>query len=442
MTGRLLKDLADQMPPVRLPDDLWVAGRRRRQRRRFSYAVAAVVVLLLALALPELAAHRRAVELPADRPGAVPSRVEIPHLWQAAVGQWPAGPGGRAALLFFTGKTRYLESTGVAVGIDGSYRLIYQDIGEGNGILTPDGRYYVRAGLRMLDLTTGEERQLSGDAIWGEPLAWSPDGTELLIGVSNDDGVITYGDDATPDNDPDKLDDLVAIDMRTGERRFVAVGRLNSYTAAAWSPDGTRIAVEGPVGRGDTGRRLSVLDARTGAPVWTRDVPLTQGLAGRGAWSPDGRRLALFAFDGCTYDCDQAGYDARRHRVEQIDPTTGEVVGAPVPLAGVPFRAIGWRGAGDLVFTYAPDGTGHPHVALVALRPDGTVDTLVETPVGVSDVDLPDDLVRAGAFGGPAPQPSIWAAPAWAYLIAAVPLLCVLWLVRRLRRRRPQAARV
>jgi dipeptidyl aminopeptidase/acylaminoacyl peptidase len=234
---------------------------------------------------------------------------------------------------------------------------------------------------------------------------------------------------------------MVAIDMRTGERRFVAVGRLNSYTAAAWSPDGTRIAVEGPVGRGDTGRRLSVLDARTGAPEWTHDIPLTRGLAGRGAWSPDGQRLALFAFDGCTYDCDQAGYDARRHRVEQVDPTTGEVVGAPLPLAGEPFRAIGWRGGRDLVFTYAPDGTGHPHVTLVALRPDGTIDTLVETPVGVSNVDLPDDLVRAGAFGGRAPQPSIWAAPAWAYLIAAVPLLCVLWLVRRVRRRR-QAARV
>ena len=326
---RMLRELADEMPPARLPDDLWRAGRRLRQRRRFGYAVAAVLVLVLALALPEWAAHRRAAVVPADRPGAVPSRVEIPHLWQATVDQWPAGPGGPAALVFFTGKTRYFEGTGVAVGVNGSYRLIYQEIGESDGILTPDGRYYVAQGMRMVDLSTGEERQLSGEPIWGDPLAWSPDGTELLVGVSNDDQVITYGDDAIPDNDPEKPDDLVAVDIRTGARRLVAVGRLNSYTTAAWSPDGTRIAVEGPTGRGDTGRRLSVMDARTGTPLWTKDVPLTLGLAGRGAWSPDGRQLALFAFDGCGYGCDLVATNNRRWRVEVADAATGDVVERP-----------------------------------------------------------------------------------------------------------------
>ncbi|MEV4620119.1 WD40 repeat domain-containing protein [Asanoa sp. NPDC049573] len=445
MTGRLLKDLADEMPPARLPDDLWAAGRRRRQRRRLSYAVTAVVVLVLAVALPDLVAHRRAAEVPADRPGAVPSRVEIPHLWQAKVGQWPAGAGGQAALVFSTSKTRYFEGTGVAVGVDGSYRLIYREIGEDAGLLTPDGRYYVRGGLRLLDLTTGEERQLSGEPIWGVPLAWSPDGSELLIGVSNDDGVITYGDDNVPDNDPEKPDDLVAVDMRTGARRLVAVGRFNSYTAAAWSPDGTRIAVDGPVGRGDTGRRISVMDAHTGAPVWTRDVPQTLGLAGRGAWSPDGRRLALFAFDGCVNICDPSGYDARRWRVEQADPATGELVGAPLPLAATPETAVGWRDGRDLVFTYSPNDSADPQVTLVALRPDGTLDTLVDTPVGVSGLEIPENLLRAGAFGGPAAHPSMWAAPAWAYLLAAVPVLLLLWIVRgvvrRARRRRRKRER-
>ncbi|GAA1868131.1 PD40 domain-containing protein [Asanoa iriomotensis] len=437
MSDRLLKEIADEMPPVRLPDDLWAAGRRLRQRRRFGYAVAAVAVLVLVVALPGLAAHRRAALVPADGRGAVPSGVDLPHFWQAKVGQWPAGPGGPAALVFYTGKTRYFESTGVAVGVSGSYRLIYQDIGEGSGLLTPDGRYYVRPGLRMLDLTTGEERQVAGDPILGQPLAFSPDGTELLVGVSNDDGVIVYGDDAVPDNDPDKPDDLVAVDLRTGARRFVAVGRLNSYTAAAWSPDGTRIAVEGPVGRGDTGRRLSVMDARTGEPFWSLDVPLTQGLAGPGAWSPDGRQLALFAFDGCTNTCDQAGYLARSWRVEQVDAATGLPRGeAAVALRGEPGRAIGWRDGRDLVFTYLPDPGGEPRTTLVALGPAGRLDTLVDTPAGVSGLEVAADLVEVGAYGGPVPHPSIWAAPAWAYLLAAAPVALVVWIVRAVRRRR------
>jgi hypothetical protein len=436
----MLEDLADEMPPARLPDDLWQAGRRLRQRRRFGYAVAAVLVLVLAVALPEWAAHRRAAVVPADRPGAVPSRVELPHLWQAKVGQWPARPGGPAALVFFTGQTRYFEGTGVAVGANGSYRLIYQEIGEGDGMLTPDGRYYVGPGLRLLDLTTGKERQLSGEPFWGEPLAFSPDGTELLIGVSNDDGVITYGDDAIPDNDPEKPDDLVAVDMRTGARRFVAVGRMNSYTTAAWSPDGTRIAVEGPTGRGDTGRRLSVMDARTGTPLLTVDnFAPDRRLAGRAAWTPDGERLAILSFDGCAR-CDLAGETARRWRLELADPDTGDLTGSPVPIDGLAGEVVGWRDGRDAVLTYGPSRTEYDHRTLVALRPDGTVDTLVDTPPGVYNLELPADLLRVGSFGGSPTAPSPWAAPVWAYLIVAAPFLLAFWILRRVRRRRQRAA--
>ncbi|GIF66857.1 hypothetical protein Ais01nite_48920 [Asanoa ishikariensis] len=432
-----LKELADEMTPARLPDDLWGAGRRLRRRRRVGYALAAVLVLVLAVTLPEWAAHRRAAIVPADRPGAVPSRVETPHLWQAKVGQWPAGPGGPASLVFFTGQTRYLEGTGVVVGTNGSYRLIYQKVGEGDGMLTPDGRHYVGPGLRLLDLTTGDERQLSGEPIWGEPLAFSPDGTELLIGVNNDDGVITYGDDTVPDNDPEKPDDLVAVDLRTGERRFVAVGRMNSYTTAAWSPDGTRIAVEGPVGRADVGRRLSVMDARTGAPLWTVDnFAPDRRLAGRAAWTPDGGLLAVLGFEGCVNACDQAGESARRWRLDLVDAGTGNVVAQPVPIEGLPGEVVGWRDGRDAVLTYTPVRAEPDHRTLVALRPSGEVDTLVDTPPGVYNLEVPDDLLRSGSFGGTPPTPSPWAAPAWAYLLVASPFLLVLWIFRRRRQRR------
>ncbi|MEK8109911.1 hypothetical protein NKG94_46770 [Micromonospora sp. M12] len=56
-----------------------------------------------------------------------------PWLWQATVGQRPAGP---AALVFFTERTRYFESTGVLVDRDGAYRLIPIGIAEGHGLLS------------------------------------------------------------------------------------------------------------------------------------------------------------------------------------------------------------------------------------------------------------------------------------------------------------------
>ncbi|MEV4532447.1 hypothetical protein AB0J82_01290 [Asanoa sp. NPDC049518] len=433
---RELKELADEMTAARLPDDLWSVGRKLRRRRRVGYALAAVLVLVLAVTLPEWAAHRRAAIVPADRPGAVPSRVEIPHLWQAAVGQFPAGAGGPAALVFFTGKTRYLEGTGVAVGVNGSYRLIYQDIGEGDGVLAPDGRSYVRPGMRMLDLTTGDERQLSGAPTRGYPLAWSPDGAELLIGVSNDSEGVLYGDDAIPDEDPEKPDDLVAIDVRTGERRFVAVGRLNSYTTAAWSPDGTQIAVDGPTGRGDVGRRLSVMDARTGAPLWTVDnFAPDRKLAGRAAWTPDGGLLAILGFEGCANACDQAAEDARRWRLDLVDAGTGDIVAQPVPIDGVPDEVVGWRGGRDAVLTYTPNRAERDRRTIVALGPSGVVDTLVDTPPGVYNLEVAESLLRSGSFGGAPATPSIWAAPAWAYVIAAAPFLLLLWVFRRRRRR-------
>ena len=82
-----------------------------------------------------------------------PARVYDPWLWQATIGQRPAGP---ASVVFFTSNTRYFESTGVLVGRDGAYRLIPLQVGEDHGLLSPDGRHYVRPHRGVLvDLTTG-----------------------------------------------------------------------------------------------------------------------------------------------------------------------------------------------------------------------------------------------------------------------------------------------
>lgn len=449
MTGELLRRIAEEMPAARIERDLWRAGRRRRRNRRWGYAALAVAVLAAGVALPEWASSRRAAHEPADRPPAIPSRVFRPYLWQAKIGQWPAGPPGPTALVFYTDATRYFETTGVAVGPDGGYRLIYQAPGEGGGVLSPDGRHYVRPGGLLLDLTTGDEHLLGGGAVGGvpgagSPLAWSPDGRELLLGVSNDDAVITYGADGRQVNDPEKPDDLVAVDIMTGERRYVAVGIRHSYGRAAWSPDGRRIIVDGSTRSDEADRRVSVLDATTGAPLWTKDTGPRRSIGGRGAWHPGGGRVAVLAFDGCADPCRDGDEGARRWRVEFLDPATGTTVGEPVPLAGIPGEVVGWRGGRDVVMTYTPDRDGTRHQTLVAVRPDGTVETLVATPPEVTGIEVADRAVAAGAFGGPAHRPSPWAAAWWAYAIVALPVslagLALLRLRRAPRRRSPGPA--
>ncbi|MCG5445605.1 hypothetical protein NIE79_004062 [Micromonospora sp. NIE79] len=46
-------------------------------------------------------------------------------------------------------------------------------------------------------------------------------------------------------------------------------------------------------------QRLVVVDPAGGGPRWQVDLGDRRMLAGPAAWPPDGRRLALLAFDGC-----------------------------------------------------------------------------------------------------------------------------------------------
>ncbi|MBM0279176.1 hypothetical protein [Micromonospora tarensis] len=174
--------------------------------------------------------------------GAVPARVHDPWLWQATVGQRPAGP---AALVFFTERTRYLESTGVLVARDGAYRLIPIRIAEGHGLLSPDGRHYLRPQSgELLDLTTGRQSRPMNPGL--DLFAWSPDGRRVLGSRGNDDEVISFGPDNQQLNDPEKPDDLLIVDPFRGTEQVVEAGTFAAHHAAAWSPAGDLLAVAGP----------------------------------------------------------------------------------------------------------------------------------------------------------------------------------------------------
>ena len=82
---------------------------------------------------------------------------------------------------------------------------------------------------------------------------------------------------------------------------------------------------------------------------------------------------------------------------------------------------------------------------LVALRPGGGTRALLQQPAHhVGDLDVAQDLLRDGRFGGPAPKPAAFPAATWLYPTALGVLAAIVlppwvgWLlVRRARRRIP-----
>lgn len=405
-----------------------------RVSRRAAPRAALSIVATVALASGPLAAP-----VAAAATDTAPARVYDPWLWQATIGQRPAGP---ASVVFYTSNTRYFESTGVLVGRDGAYRLIPLQVGEDHGLLSPDGRHYVRPHRGILvDLTTGEEHRTHRPGI--RALAWSPDGRTLLGTRDNDDAVITYGPDNQQLNDPAKPDDLLVVDPYDGVERVLPAGTFASHAVGAWSPDGSLVVVAGPTDPATERQRLTVTDAARGGVRWQRDLDERHLLAGRGAWSPDGARIALLAFDGCAgLACTLEEMAARSWRLEFLDAATGRPLDTTVPVGGWATELVGWR-HGDAVLNRLSRETAFQerHASLVALTAGGREQVLVTGPPGVSGIDVPADLLADAVFTGSAPRPSPWAAPLWLYPVVALPaLLLAVLLVHALRRRRQRRA--
>lgn len=408
----------------------------KRRTRAVAAFIAAAALVVVAVQMPGwLAAQRDAA--PAE---VVPSRVRDPWLWQATVGQHPVGP---ASVLFFTDHSRYFESTGVVVGRDGGYRLLPIGVGEEHGLLSPDGRWYLRPGYgRLVDLRTGDERLTHRPL---RPLAWSPDGKLVLASRNNDDDVITYGPDNQQLNDPSKPDDLLTVDPWSGAERVLSVGTFASHSMAAWSPDGSLLAVAGPVdpaAQMSERERLVVADPAEGGVRWQVELGERRMLAGRGAWSPDGRRIALLAYDGCvTRRCaDTAEMLLRSWRIEFLDAATGRPTGDAIPVPGSAVELIAWRNGDPVVERQSPEADyAKRHTDLAAVSARGREQVLLSAPNGVSDLEVPGDLLDRAAFGGPEPRPSPFAAPPWLYATLAVPMLLAVLALLRWQHRRSAA---
>lgn len=301
-------------------------------------------------------------------PGARAEQVTIPARfadYSYLTGSVAASPPGRAIAVYQHGFGVELMDfpQAVVAGADGgAYRRL--DLAEGRStrlgdpgpmLLSPDGTR-VAVGrwdtswpdVAVADLGTGDaERYVLPGAGSAVPLAWSPDSTLLAYVVTEDATDPTLG--------PAPSGQLGLLDLTTGEPR--ALPAHPDVTAAAFSPDGTELAVHRSArdddarGRQD-GRpwtRSGVLEVvgRDGAVIRTLAFPDHHLLDGSNAWSPDGRLLAVTA----------PGGQGRSHGTAFVDAAgTGAPVPAPVPGAAIGWDGLlGWTSEGEALFLDTPD---------------------------------------------------------------------------------------
>ena len=339
-----------------------LATARRTRRRQAAGWLAAVAAV--ALAVPVTGQPLPAAPADGTAPVALPDRIGRPAIGSLHATDRPRL--GAASVLFSGTGSRFRPlfdepDTYALVGArDERYRTLHAGlVGDGAALLSPDGRT-VATWAELIDLGTGDARPLPGGG--GTPLAWSPDGTRLVL-----------------------LGDRLRIaDLRTGAGTDLAApGPLSS---AAWSPDGTRLAYESDrdiVVADAAGRRLSAFTPPDGGM-----------LAGKGAWTPDSRAVALVAAE------------PERWAPRWFEPATGREVPGP-DLPPVPGRIttgelLGWRADGTaLLFAYGAARPDDPSSAtparLLALTPGaGTAADAMALPAEVTVLDLADQALRSG----------------------------------------------
>jgi hypothetical protein len=314
-------------------------------------AVAAVLVLLLTGA-DGRTAPASGVAVPEELAG-------YSHL----TGSVSASPPGPAVALWQHGYgVEFLDfPQAVVLGAGGdTYRRV--DVAEGRAggetqgdpapmLLSPDGTRVAvgdhdldRPDVVVVDLATGDTTSHplpAGRSV--VPVAWSADGRTVASLLSDEptnpySGQRITGDLGLVDTTPDASDDSARVLDAGG-----------SATAAAFSPDGSELAVE-------RARRLSIVDLADGRERELEDVGV---LAGPAAWSPDGRLLAVTTTRASPVavptGVDDPGIPTG---LAFVDPTGrgGRVPDPlPLPLAG-PGRVLGWSGPDGVLAVLEPDG--------------------------------------------------------------------------------------
>ncbi|SCL70521.1 hypothetical protein [Micromonospora chersina] len=424
------------------------AVRTARRTRRRAAAVAAVLVLVALVPVAVRGDDRPSIA-PAGAGGpALPDRIGLPAFGSLRATDRPRlGP----AALIFSGQARGLtglldeDGTIGIVGADAdryrTWRVGFEaPVGE-KVLLSPDGRRVsVPAGsgehprvdlVDLVDGTVGHLASTVSGSTLTEPVGWAPDGTALVVR------------DATPANPEGSayVNTLSLVRLDTGQAvRLLETNQLPIFgTPVAFSADGSRLAFQ-------VGDKVLVTGT-DGRQITSFSLPPESGLAGKGAWLPDGT-LALVSRDP----------DTTRWRLRRVDPATGRDLGVlalPAVDGVTTIRLLGWWPDGSaLVVGYRPEPnspasfagslemdqrTAYGNVRAVrvlGLAPGAAApDTLLTAPDQVLAIDVADAVVRAGRVRAADPPSGPGGRVWWAALAAAL-VLGGLVAARVLRRRR------
>ena len=287
-------------------------------------------------------------------------------------------PPGRVVALWQHGYgVEFLDfPQAVVLGADGdTYRRV--DVAEGRAgsetqgdpapmLLSPDGTRVAvgdhdleRPDLVVVDLTTGETTSHplpTGRSV--VPVAWSADGRTVASVLSEDP--------TNPYSGSRIRGDVGLVDL--ADHTSEVLDADGTATAAAFSPDGSELAVE----RAD---RLAVVDLADGGE---RELEADGVLAGPAAWSPDGRLLAVTTTrpaPAAPASIDDPGIPTG---LAFVDPTgQGGDVPEPLPLSATgPGRVLGWTGPDEVLTVLAVEGAdpccGPDAQTLSAVPLDGT----------------------------------------------------------------------
>ncbi|GIF22912.1 hypothetical protein BJ973_000730 [Actinoplanes tereljensis] len=378
-----LRKTADQAQTYDVYAGSVAAARRGRRRAVVAWAL---LVAALTLAVPFVPWSPPPTP-PADSAAvALPDRLGLPAFGSRGVAGLGAaavvysGYGGRFGPFFDDADTfAFVGATAE------DYRTLHTGLIDDQVLLSPDGTV-VAIPERLVDLRTGKERELPG-----VPVAWSPDGSRLVVEGTR----------------------MRIVDVATGAE--TDLGPVDEWSSAAWSPDGRRLAYEQDhriIVRDETGRTLSSFVPPGGTM-----------LAGKGAWTPDGRALALLPSN------------TRAWAPRWFDPADGhEVDGPDLPAIGGEIYGgslLGWRPDGSaLVFINA----FHPRLLALASGAAEPV-SVMTLPAEVYYLDVSDRAIESGRMRtGDAP---FFIGPhLWPWLIGgAAGVLGLWWLVRRMNER-------
>lgn len=372
--ARAVRALADAVPVVppdsadllaratapgtrRTAPDRWAPGRAWLQP--LVAAAAVLLVLVAAAVVPGLVPEHR----PTGPAGGLvlPARPAPLSLLTAPVSDSPPGPVGLSYVVGNSGPRSLHTSQTIVVGVDGrTYRRV--DLAERRGrpvemgtwqdaavLLSPDGTRLAAGSehevdtLPVQDLRTGRIRDYrlpQRGAV--EALAFAPDGNRLAYGVRP---ATLFGSGP----EPVAAAEVGILDLDTGA--VTPVG--GTASALAFSPDGTRVAVQGDYDAPEPlHRAVRLVDLATGSVGQLPDVGYAVRLAGAAAWSPDGRLLAVVNDAGAGKLVSTVGLLP----VQQPGART-----TWIETPGSDIQVLGWRSADRILITRDPDdGAGQP----------------------------------------------------------------------------------